>query len=496
MKIFRAAAVFAVALAAVVSLTSAHSASAADLKQLNIWWPANGVQVSGSQPFKAVLDGMDVSQYLMYWKVDAGQLNLMASNYADYPHKEALVDLSGWTWKGQGPYQVQFQAYDGTGNLIGVQTISISVTNGAPVAVTPAPTPTPVPAPTPTPIPTPLPTVDPHVRDNSLRTGSTATPVPSPTPITVSLAIAPSPTPSPTPTPTANGTDPLSGAKLYVNPYSDPARWVSANQQNDPADSTLMAKIANQPESEWFGDWNSNIQQDVQNTTNAISALGAMPVYVIYDIPLRDCGSYSAGGASSPDAYRAFINGFVNGVGNHAAAVILEPDALANMDCLSQSDQNARLSLLNYAVTTLEQHGLTVYIDAGNPHWQPVDTMAARLTAAGVAQAQGFALNVSNFFTTADNTTYGSALSQKLGGKHFVIDTGRNGSGPTSDYQWCNPSGRSLGSPPTTHTGNPLIDAYLWVKGPGGSDGQCNGGPSAGTFWPSYALDLSRDTSW
>jgi len=62
---------------------------------------------------------------------------------------------------------------------------------------------------------------------------------------------------------------------------------------------------------------------------------------------------------------------------------------------------------------------------------------------------------------------------------HFVIDTSRNGLGPwTPDaaypdpQDWCNPPDRGLGLRPTTDTGDPLIDAYLWVKVPGESDGQ------------------------
>ena len=34
------------------------------------------------------------------------------------------------------------------------------------------------------------------------------------------------------------------------------------------------------------------------------------------------------------------------------------------------------------------------------------------------------------------------------------------------------------------------LDAYLWVKAPGESDGTCNGGPYAGAWWPDYALRL------
>ncbi|MBD8022692.1 glycoside hydrolase family 6 protein [Microbacterium gallinarum] len=70
----------------------------------------------------------------------------------------------------------------------------------------------------------------------------------------------------------------------------------------------------------------------------------------------------------------------------------------------------------------------------------------------------------------------------------FVVDTSRNGLGPW-DYpdgvypeheDWCNPPDRGLGLRPTTETGVALVDAYLWIKVPGESDGKCyrgTGGP-------------------
>ena len=71
------------------------------------------------------------------------------------------------------------------------------------------------------------------------------------------------------------------------------------------------------------------------------------------------------------------------------------------------------------------------------------------------------------------------------------MDTSRNGRGAAPGGAWCNPPGRLLGAAPTASTGNPLIDGYLWIKRPGESDGTCNGGPPAGTWWPAYALELA-----
>jgi endoglucanase len=40
--------------------------------------------------------------------------------------------------------------------------------------------------------------------------------------------------------------------------------------------------------------------------------------------------------------------------------------------------------------------------------------------------------------------------------------------------------------------GHEPVDAYLWIKRPGESDGSCHGGPPAGAWWPDYALGLAR----
>ena len=65
----------------------------------------------------------------------------------------------------------------------------------------------------------------------------------------------------------------------------------------------------------------------------------------------------------------------------------------------------------------------------------------------------------------------------------------RNGGGQTNGNNWCNPLDARLGQNPEIVAGRRL-DAYLWVKAPGESDGPCNGGPPGGTFWPEYALLL------
>ncbi|MGD0941396.1 MAG: glycoside hydrolase family 6 protein [Terracidiphilus sp.] len=307
----------------------------------------------------------------------------------------------------------------------------------------------------------------------------------------------------------------------------------------------------------------------------------AVPVLVLYNIPGRDCGSYSAGGAENTADYETWIDAIAAAIGDQKVVIILEPDALADLpsDCgydptqvnIPQATAD-RYTQINYALTTLETGSQTlVYLDAGNSHWQAVPIMAARLAQAGIQQAQGFFTNVSNYNLNTYETTYDTWVSDciafandpeqggwRLGNysycasqyysplgtvdpdniatwvytdewfqqnmgtavptTHFVIDTSRNGQGPLdasiyanapynqpasviqtlTNGSWCNPPERGLGTHPTANTGVALLDAYLWVKTPGQSDGTCDaaGGVRAWDYtaytqpgWPTDAAD-------
>ena len=292
----------------------------------------------------------------------------------------------------------------------------------------------------------------------------------------------------------ASSSNPLAPFTFYIDQASKARKTADAWRTTRPDDADQMEKIASQPIAKWFGSWNSttSIRGDVAAAVSAITASGSVPVFVAYNIPQRDCGGLSGSNTLTVDGYRTWISEFARGLGQSPAVVVLEPDALAAMSCLSEADQRTRVDLIKYAVDALRANpGAKVYLDAGHARWQSIATMASRLAAAGIASAAGFSLNVSNFVGDADNVAYGEQLSAAVGGKHFIIDSGRNGLGPTSDMQWCNPEGRAIGRRPTTRTGNSLVDAYLWIKTPGESDGACNGHPSSGTWMPEYALGLA-----
>ncbi|MDN5750210.1 MAG: glycoside hydrolase family 6 protein [Pseudonocardia sp.] len=290
---------------------------------------------------------------------------------------------------------------------------------------------------------------------------------------------------------------------LYVDPHTAAAAQVARWEDEGRAeDAELIREIAEQPVPLWV---TGDVEQVAAQTTEYVrraSAAGSRSLLVAYNIPNRDCGSFSGGGAPDAEYYRAWIGGLAAGIEGHDVTVILEPDAVPHelSGCVDGALRDERYALLGDAIDSLKEVGATVYLDAGNPGFiSDVDALADALDRSGVRRADGFSLNVANFHTTEENVEFGSALSARLDGAPFVVDTSRNGAGapPEGDIDgapsWCNPPGRGLGAPPTTDTGIPSVDALLWVKRPGESDGACRPGePEAGQWFPEYGLGLAE----
>lgn len=305
------------------------------------------------------------------------------------------------------------------------------------------------------------------------------------------------------------GQNPLADKKLYVHPDSNAARQADLWRATMPDKADQMEKLADQASARWFS--NAITYDEVHQYIQAANDDGAIPVTVAYYIPQRDCNKYSSGGAADESAYYDYINTYAEAIGPLQAVVILEPDALVHtksldsngQPCLTDSQVTMYYSLLSYAVDRFKSlPATTVYIDAGNSGWtMDAKDLADRLSKSGIEKADGFALNVSNFRRNDETIKLGTEIAIETGGKHFVIDTSRNGLGPFDNpanpaYNWCNPPDRALGHYPTTDTRVEYLDAYLFIKTVGESDGtdtdpqKCYGGPKAGTWWPEYALGL------
>lgn len=289
----------------------------------------------------------------------------------------------------------------------------------------------------------------------------------------------------------ANPLDLTSG--FYVNPNSSPAVWVR-NNSGDSRAARIQSSIASKPIARWFGN-DANIGSTVANYTGAADGNDKLPVLVAYNLPGRDaCGGHSGGGAGSVSAYRTWISSFAAGIGTKPAVVIIEPDALGDFNCMTQTQINERLGMLTYATQQLQQKATNTYayLDGGNAGWVAASTMASRLNSAGVRNVRGFSLNVSNFYSTSQSVSYANSVNSSLGfAAKFVIDTSRNGNG--SNGQWCNPAGRKLGVTAQAGGGAEML---LWVKTPGNSDGLCGIAPNtpAGQFNPDLAIRLIDGT--
>jgi endoglucanase len=127
--------------------------------------------------------------------------------------------------------------------------------------------------------------------------------------------------------------------------------------------------------------------------------------------------------------------------------------------------------------------------------------------------ATGYALDYSPEYAASVTAQIQGLMGSALATLPFVVDTGRNGKGafdgaayaaapygqPASVISslnsggWCNPAGAGLGLRPTSQTNVPLVDAYLWIKTPGQSDGSCDiaGGARAWDYTQYNPWDLS-----
>jgi endoglucanase len=291
--------------------------------------------------------------------------------------------------------------------------------------------------------------------------------------------------------------DVLSGTQLYVDPDSRAAQVLRSKTVLSGSQRSSLVHLSRQPVATWIGDdvAVSVVARQVRALVSAAAARREIPVLVLYAIPHRDCGGRSGGGEPSARAYRAWVDRVAAGLGSRRAVVVLEPDSLAQEGCLAPALRRQRVALLRYAVSTLARDRASlVYLDGGNSRWQPAAVMAARIAQVGVTRVRGFSVDVAGFGALDREVAYGREISARLGRVPFLVDTSRNGRGPaTGITSWCNPRGRGLGREPTTSPGTPPVDALLWVKTPGVSDGACRPGePRAGTYWPAYGDGLVR----
>ncbi|MEH6422225.1 glycoside hydrolase family 6 protein [Pseudomonas sp. CGJS7] len=293
----------------------------------------------------------------------------------------------------------------------------------------------------------------------------------------------------------------LAADSFLGDPDNVAARWVRDNPRH-PQRAQIAQRIVAQPMARWVG--GGNIRDWVAAYTGEAARQGKIPILVAYNIPQRDCGQWSQGGEANAAAYRRWLREqWVPALGQGTVAVILEPDALIHLTpgCLGQEGMASRLDLLGEAVDLMKQQAPNahVYLDGGDGRWNGADIMVPRLVAANIQNARGFAINVSNYNSTADAVAMAERMRAMLADQygihsHYVIDTSRNGASQYDGREWCNPGGRRLGPVPRLGGAGDSFDALLWIKTPGASDGNCGigKGTTSGVFYPSLAGELMK----
>lgn len=295
----------------------------------------------------------------------------------------------------------------------------------------------------------------------------------------------------------AQASSPYADHDQFADPLSKAAQAADAAKESGDAErERVFTRLAETPQGIWLTPEEfpaGSVGPFVDHIVAAADKAGQVATLVVYGIPDRDCtGEHSAGGLPA-DEYGPWIGEIAAAAskGDYVAAVV-EPDGLSSL--LECGDRDQRVQLIGDAAHQLAEAGVTTYIDGGHSHWIDPADLAPLLEESGVADVRGFATNVSNFQTDEDEQAYGEELSGLLDGAHFIVDSGRNGFGATDD--WCNPPGRAFGTEPGPASGSEHLDAFLWVKPPGESDGECNGGPAAGQFWPERAVELAAASGW
>lgn len=257
----------------------------------------------------------------------------------------------------------------------------------------------------------------------------------------------------------------------------------------------LATKIFEKPVSFWYGSRNGKEMEQIDYSLQRLLRRTApqLPVLVVYNMPNRDVGQYSKGGAKTRESYLNFLQSFADGIGNNKPILIYEPDSLTHTGDMSTEDASSRISLMKEGIQLLTDNcNALVYIDIGHSNWLSPEEAANLLNKVSNDKVRGFAVNVSNYRTTKESMEWSLKLCEHRPQDFFVIDTSRNGNGPHGN-EWCNPPGRAVGEEPTCNTGEEQCDAFLWIKIPGESDGKLNNGPRAGRFWGEMAEVLVKN---
>ncbi|KAK6218648.1 Glucanase [Colletotrichum higginsianum IMI 349063] len=390
------------------------------------------------------------------------------------------------------------------------------------------------------------------------RTSTTGGPGPVTTTASTSVGTGPSTTRPPVSGGATYTGNPFVGVDLWANSYYASEISTLAIPSLSPALATAAAKVAKVPTFMWM-DTRAKVPlvdstlADIRRANQAGGNYAGE--FVVYDLPDRDCAAAASngefaiadGGVAKYKEYIDAIRAMIIKYSDIRILLVIEPDSLANLvtnlnvpKCAGA--QAAYLECTNYAVTQLNLPNVAMYLDAGHAGWLgwtanlgPSAQMYAKVFKdAGRPKAlRGLVTNVSNYnawslssppsYTQGnsnfDEKRYIEALAPLLSAQgwdaQFIVDQGRSGKQPTGQEawgDWCNAIGTGFGPRPSTNTGSSLVDAFVWVKPGGESDGTSNTSavrydhncgkndalkpaPEAGTWFQAYFEQLLKNAN-
>lgn len=359
--------------------------------------------------------------------------------------------------------------------------------------------------------------------------------------LTGSLLSQPTAGAEPTPTVAAPATSPALGAALAAldtggNPLKG-RRWGVYKGNGDQSwqpyvratgtEKTLLGKIALRPKAKWFGGWIPNgeigkkVDAYIANSTGGDKdVLVQMTIFRMKPWEHEACRRLPT--AAEQASYKQWVDRAAAAIGDAHVALVLQPDGPFAL-CVPKGSLVPSKLIAYSAKKFSALPNTSVYIDGGASDW-PEDNPSKAvdfLVPAGIAYTRGFALNSTHYTSVGSDIAYGAAMVKELArrgipGKHFVVDTAKNG----KPFTWKqkrssnfdnSPVCRSrtdtrcvtLGIPPTSDVTNTkwglsatnrasagkLVDGFLWF-----------GRPwlymQADPFVKSRALQLVRTSPW
>ncbi|KAG6299811.1 hypothetical protein E4U45_004305 [Claviceps purpurea] len=312
------------------------------------------------------------------------------------------------------------------------------------------------------------------------------------------------------------------------NPYSGVDIWLNTDYASSirnraiprlaGAMATAAEKVAKTPAFYWMDSLSKTpVMKKMLADIRAANRKGGNYAgqFVVYDLPDRDCAAAASSGeftirndgVAKYKNYIDTIRKIVLAYSDVRIMLIIEPDSLSNMVtnlniAKCSKAKSAYLEGVNYALRQLNLPNVAMYLDAGHAGWLgwPANQDSAAQLFAKVykdagspSSLRGLVTNVANYngwdtatpprYTTGnaiyDEKHYIHALSPLLerhgwAGARFITDQGRAGrqpTGQTSWSHWCNAKGTGFGLRPSVNTGDALLDAFVWVKPGGESDG-------------------------